>query len=134
MARIAVGRSEVEPSRRDHRFADPGWTGNPLLRRVMQAYLAAAQTAEGVVADTDLDWADSERVGFALRNPVECAGAVLEWPGRRPDVGVGPPTAVGAAAKRSDPRDGMFRAGFSAVVAIRRGRDRITPADEGSNL
>jgi len=40
MARIAVGRSEVEPSRRDHRFADPGWTGNPLLHRVMQAYLA----------------------------------------------------------------------------------------------
>ena len=71
MASIAVGRSEVQPSRRDHRFADPGWTGNPLLRRVMQAYLAAAQTAEGVVADTDLDWADSERVGFALRNLVD---------------------------------------------------------------
>ena len=71
MASIAVGRSEVQPSRRDHRFADPGWTGNPLLRRAMQAYLAAAQTAEGVVADTDLDWADSERVGFALRNLVD---------------------------------------------------------------
>ncbi len=71
MARIAVGNSKVQPSRRDHRFADPGWTGNPLLRRVMQAYLAAAQTAEGVVADTDLDWADSERVGFALRNLVD---------------------------------------------------------------
>ena len=71
MGRIAVGSSEVEPSRRDHRFADPGWRGNPLLRRVMQAYLAAAQTAEGVVADTDLDWADSERVGFALRNLVD---------------------------------------------------------------
>ena len=71
MARIAVGRSEVQPSRRDRRFADPGWTGNPLLRRVMQAYLAAAQTAEGVVADTDLDWADAERVGFVLRNLVD---------------------------------------------------------------
>ena len=71
MARIAVGRSKVQPSRRDHRFADPGWKGNPLLHRVMQAYLAAAQTAEGVVADTDLDWADSERVGFALRNLVD---------------------------------------------------------------
>ena len=37
----------------------------------MQAYLASAQTAEGVVADTDLDWADAERVGFALRNLVD---------------------------------------------------------------
>ena len=71
MARIAVGRSEVQPSRRDHRFADPGWTGNPLLRRVMQAYLAAAQTAEGVAGDADLDWADAERVSFLLRNVVD---------------------------------------------------------------
>jgi polyhydroxyalkanoate synthase subunit PhaC len=71
MARIAVGRSEVQPSRRDRRFADPGWMGNPLLRRVVQAYLAAAQTAGGVVADADLDWADAERVGFALTNLVD---------------------------------------------------------------
>src|SRR5438477_169720 len=42
LARIAAGRSQVQPSRRDRRFADPGWAGNPLLRRTMQAYLAAA--------------------------------------------------------------------------------------------
>ena len=71
MARIAVGRSEVEPSRRDRRFSDPSWMGNPLLHRVMQAYLATAQTAEGVVAGTDLDWADAERVSFVLRNMVD---------------------------------------------------------------
>src|ERR1700733_12935083 len=64
LARIVVGTSQVQPSRRDRRFADPGWAGNPLLRRAMQAYLAAAGTAEGVVADAGLDWADSERVGF----------------------------------------------------------------------
>ncbi len=68
LARIAVGSSQVQPSRRDRRFADPGWSGNPLLRRVMQAYLAAAETAEGVVAEAGLDWADSERVGFVLTN------------------------------------------------------------------
>ena len=68
MARIAVGSSAVQPSQRDRRFTDPGWKSNPLLRRVLQAYLAAAQTAEGVVAGADLDWADRERVGFALTN------------------------------------------------------------------
>src|SRR5215831_2492279 len=68
MARITVGTSAVRPSQRDRRFKDPGWEGNPLLRRVLQAYLAAAQTAEGVVAGADLDWADGERVGFALTN------------------------------------------------------------------
>src|SRR6202034_4703905 len=52
-------------------FADPGWAGNPLLRRAMQAYLAAAETAEGVVADAGLDWADSERVGFAVTNLID---------------------------------------------------------------
>ena len=71
LGRIAVGTSQVEPSRRDRRFADPGWTGNPLLRRTMQAYLAAAQTAEGVVAKAGLDEADSERVGFVLTNLVD---------------------------------------------------------------
>ena len=71
LARIAVGRSQVQPSRRDRRFADPGWTGNPLLRRTMQAYLAAAESVEGVVADADLDYADAERVGFLLTNLID---------------------------------------------------------------
>jgi polyhydroxyalkanoate synthase subunit PhaC len=71
LGRIAVGHSQVQPSRRDRRFADPGWAGNPLLRRTMQAYLAAAQTAEGLVAEAGLDWADSERVGFVLTNLID---------------------------------------------------------------
>jgi len=68
LGRITIGKSQVEPSRRDRRFADPGWTGNPLLRRTMQAYLATTQTAEGIVTDVDLDEKDSERVGFVLTN------------------------------------------------------------------
>jgi polyhydroxyalkanoate synthase subunit PhaC len=71
LGRIAVGRSQVEPSRRDRRFADPGWSGNPLLRRTMQAYLAVAETAEGLTAEAGLDEKDSERVGFALTNVVD---------------------------------------------------------------
>src|SRR5215831_2920179 len=71
MARIVAGTSRVQPSRRDRRFADPGWAGNPLLRRVMQAYLAAAETAGGLAADADLDWADTQRVGWVLENLVD---------------------------------------------------------------
>ena len=40
LGRVTMGRSQVRSSRRDRRFADPAWTGNPLLRRTMQAYLA----------------------------------------------------------------------------------------------
>jgi len=68
LARIGVGRSEVQPSRRDRRFTDPAWAGNPLLRRAMQAYLAAAQSAAGVVAEAGLDERDAERVNFVLTN------------------------------------------------------------------
>ena len=71
LARIAAGRSQVQPSRRDRRFADPAWAGNPLLRRTLQAYLAATQTAEGVVAEAGLDQADAERVGFVLTNLID---------------------------------------------------------------
>jgi polyhydroxyalkanoate synthase subunit PhaC len=71
LARIAVGHSQVQPARRDRRFADPGWAGNPLLRRAMQAYLATAQSAEGVVAEAGLNEADSERVGFVLTNLID---------------------------------------------------------------
>jgi polyhydroxyalkanoate synthase subunit PhaC len=71
LARITVGHSQVQPARRDRRFADPGWAGNPLLRRAMQAYLATAQSAEGVVAEAGLNEADSERVGFVLTNLID---------------------------------------------------------------
>src|SRR6201996_1586560 len=68
LVRIAAGRSEVAPSRRDRRFADPGWAGNPVLRRAMQAYLATAESVEGVVGEAGLDEADTERVGFIITN------------------------------------------------------------------
>jgi polyhydroxyalkanoate synthase len=71
LGRIAVGGSQVQPSRRDRRFTDPAWAGNPLLRRAMQSYLAAAETAEGMVAEAGLDDADSERVGFVLTNLID---------------------------------------------------------------
>ena len=45
VGRIAVGRSEIAPSPKDRRFADPAWSGNPLLKRTMQAHIAAAQVA-----------------------------------------------------------------------------------------
>ncbi len=48
---IAIGASTLAPSKGDRRFADPAWTGNPVLHRVLQAYLATAQAVETVVTD-----------------------------------------------------------------------------------
>ena len=55
LASIGVGTATITPDRRDRRFTDPAWNENPLLRRLVQAYLAAGRTAEQLVADTDLD-------------------------------------------------------------------------------
>ncbi len=73
LARIAVGASDVAPSTRDRRFADPAWMQNPVLRRIVQAYLAAGETVEGLVQDVPLDWRDAERVKFVASNLVEAA-------------------------------------------------------------
>ncbi len=71
LARIGAGRSQVQPSRRDRRFSDPAWAGNPLLRAAMQAYLAAAESVAGVVAEAGLDERDAERVNFVLTNLID---------------------------------------------------------------
>jgi polyhydroxyalkanoate synthase subunit PhaC len=68
LASIAVGKSEVAPPRRDRRFADTAWTGNPVLRRTMQTYLALGKSTEGLLADSDLDWKDDTRLKFILMN------------------------------------------------------------------
>ena len=101
-----MGRSQVEPSRRDRRFADPGWAGNPLLHRAMQAYLAAAQSAEGVVAEAGLDEADSQRVGFVLTNLIDALS-----PSNNPLLN---PAAVKAAV---DSGGGSALAGLRNFVA-----------------
>jgi len=71
LARVAGGGSGVAPAAKDRRFTDPAWTGNPVLRRVMQAYLAAGAAATGLVEDVPLDWRDAERMRFAVASLVD---------------------------------------------------------------
>jgi polyhydroxyalkanoate synthase len=68
---IAAGNSHRAPARADKRFSDPAWQDNPLLHRIMQAYLAGAETADGLLADAKLDWRDNERMRFVIDNLVE---------------------------------------------------------------
>ena len=90
--------------KRDRRFADPAWTQNPLLRRIVQAYLAAGRTAEELVGDAELDWRDTRadrascvdnlRRGAApSNNPLLSA----RWRGRRPSTRAGASVLHGAA-------------------------------------
>jgi polyhydroxyalkanoate synthase len=68
---IGVGTSAIAPAPRDRRFSDPAWIENPLLRRVVQAYVAGEQTAKQLLADAGLGWRDEQRVGLLVENLVE---------------------------------------------------------------
>lgn len=71
LTRIGIGASEVSPHPKDKRYAHPAWAENPLLRRLVQAHIAAGGTAAELVADAELNWADDERVRFAVGNLVD---------------------------------------------------------------
>jgi polyhydroxyalkanoate synthase len=71
LGRVVTGSSSIVPTRRDRRFADPAWTGNFLLRRLAQSYLATSRAAEGLVQDLPMEWRDSERVRFVVAKLIE---------------------------------------------------------------
>src|SRR3954464_2852682 len=71
IGKVAAGSSELAPGKKDKRFADPAWTGNPLLRRAMQAHLATARTTWELIDDADLSWQDDERIRFTATNLVD---------------------------------------------------------------
>lgn len=70
-ARIAAGASDLAPRRGDRRFTDAGWSDNPLLRRLVQLYLASGRTLDQLVDDAGLDPRDRKRVRFLLENVIE---------------------------------------------------------------
>ena len=70
LGRIALGSSELAPAPKDRRFADEAWRSNPVLRRLLQAYLATSSAGTELVAEVDLDWRDRERLSFAMDNLV----------------------------------------------------------------
>jgi class II poly(R)-hydroxyalkanoic acid synthase len=71
LGRVAAGTSERAPSPRDRRFSDPAWSQNPFLRRLVQAYLAAGETAGALTKDAELEWRDHERMSFVVDNVVD---------------------------------------------------------------
>jgi poly[(R)-3-hydroxyalkanoate] polymerase subunit PhaC len=71
ITRAAAGRSTVAPDKRDRRFNDAAWASNPVLRRVLQAYLATADTAGQLVTDAGLSKRDELRTRVLVDNLVE---------------------------------------------------------------
>lgn len=60
------GEDLPQPDPRDRRFRDPLWQESPVLRGLMQLYLAWGQHLQGWVDDLPLEAADRLRVQFVL--------------------------------------------------------------------
>lgn len=68
LTKVALGTSEAAPPRGDRRFASTEWQENPILKRVLQSYLAAGKTAADLLEDAELSYDDHERAEFVIRN------------------------------------------------------------------
>ena len=68
IARVAAGRSQMRPAETDRRFADAAWKTNPLLRALMQTYLAVSGAVDGLISDAELDWRAERQARFAVGN------------------------------------------------------------------
>lgn len=68
LTKVALGKSDAAPPRGDRRFAAEAWQENPVLKRVLQSYLAAGKTAADLLEDAELSYDDHERAEFLIRN------------------------------------------------------------------
>src|SRR5215218_8929291 len=85
LARIARGRSDVRPGKRDRRFADPAWESSWLFRRMVQTHLAVADTVDGLISDAELDWRHERQARFTAGNVLD-ALAPSNFPWSNPTV------------------------------------------------
>jgi polyhydroxyalkanoate synthase subunit PhaC len=85
LTRVAAGRSELRPARRDRRFADPAWESSWLFRRLVQTHLALEAGVDGLIADADLDWARERQARFGAGNVLD-ALAPSNYPWSNPAV------------------------------------------------
>jgi len=73
VGRVTVGASDIEPSRKDKRFADDAWMSRPVFRRCVQYYLAGSRTLQQLLDDVDLDEQSEKRLQLVLDNIVGAA-------------------------------------------------------------
>jgi polyhydroxyalkanoate synthase len=85
LGRMALGNSTLRPAKGDRRFTDKAWQESWMFRRLMQSYLALAQTADGLVDDAALSWKAERRAAFTVGNLVD-AIAPTNFPLSNPAV------------------------------------------------
>ena len=85
LTRVASGRAEIQPGKRDRRFADPAWQSSWLFRRLLQTHLAVADAVDGLISDAELDWRHERQARFTAGNVLD-ALAPSNYPWSNPTV------------------------------------------------
>ena len=85
LARVAGGRSDLRPGKRDRRFADPAWESSWLFRRLLQTHLAVEETVDGLISDSGANWRAERQARFAAGNVLD-ALAPTNFPWSNPAV------------------------------------------------
>src|SRR3954452_6468021 len=85
LARVAAGRSDVRPAKRDRRFADPAWQSSWMFRRLLQTHLVVGETVDGLIADADVSWRAERQARFVAGNVLD-ALAPTNFPWSNPAV------------------------------------------------
>src|SRR3954452_20942370 len=85
LARVAGGRSELGPGKRDRRFGDPAWESSWLFRRLLQTHLALEETVDGLISDSGANWRAERQARFAAGNVLD-ALAPTNFPWSNPAV------------------------------------------------
>ncbi|WHS60779.1 class II poly(R)-hydroxyalkanoic acid synthase [Pseudomonas sp. G2-4] len=63
---VFFGKSALQPSSDDRRFADPAWSQNPLYKRYLQTYLAWRKELHAWIDDSSLSPQDISRGHFVI--------------------------------------------------------------------
>ena len=85
LTNVARGESDVRPSKRDRRFADPAWQSNWLLRRLAPDSPGHADAVDDLISDAELDWRHERQTRFAAGNLLD-ALAPSNFPWSNPAV------------------------------------------------
>src|SRR3954468_19035995 len=85
LGRVAAGRSDVRPAKRDRRFADPAWQTSWMFRRLLQTHLAVGETVDGLISDADVNWRSERQARFVAGNVLD-ALAPTNFPWSNPAV------------------------------------------------
>jgi poly(3-hydroxyalkanoate) synthetase len=82
-AKIATRRSQIDPARRDRRYADRAWNSNPLFKGLAQEHAALALAIDQLLDAAELAPADDYRLRLVAINLIE-ALAPANWPWSNP--------------------------------------------------